>query len=99
MRDTLGKPEIIRYDADIAQEHKDAQKRASELQAEIRWITREISQVQLNLGAMEFERCDVSEYIERLNELRSQLESKELGVHHAKSQVERLERIHIWLKG
>jgi len=99
MRDTLGKPEIIRYDEGAQSEYNQLKKRRAELENERNIIAREISQVLENIGVFEAERCDTGELLSQLSELRSQLEGKELGIHRVSGEVAKLERVHIWLKG
>ena len=94
---SLGKPEIKRFDQDVKDDYDRMQARSRELSARLAVVNGEQAQIITNLGAWVAEGCDYKEYTDRLAELRAERDALQAGLDYLDGQAGLLKRQHTWL--
>ena len=94
---SLGKPEIVRFNQAVQDDWNAIQARRRELNAQLAAVSGEEKQIITNLGGWVAEGCDYQEYTDRLAELRAEAEGLQAGISYIDDKAGLLKRQNTWL--
>ena len=94
---SLGKPEIKRFDAQIQDQYNQLQARRRQLNDRLAAVLSKQKQIITNLGGWVAEGCEYKEYTDQLAELRGEGEALQAGLDYLDGQAGLLKRQHTWL--
>lgn len=97
-RQSLGKPEIKRFDEDIQTQWDALQARRRELSHQLGAVKTEQNGILQGLGAWVLEGCDWREYTDRLAELRAEAEALQAALTYADNLADKIKRNNNWLR-